>query len=217
MPSKDSPHTSLLPTFVASLLVLFFGSGVFFYSTNQGQAVTTEALRQAELVDHPKRIPPLEIIDSSHPTAQLLTEALSRDSRVKIVDFVYTRCQTVCVSLGSSFQNLQTLILQMGLENKIALVSISFDPEYDDAAALSRYQQRLQMNPLVWQVYSLKHSKDRQQLLDTFGIMVIPAPLDEFEHNAAFHLVHRQHLYRIIELDQDLEAIDQALAIGQIK
>jgi protein SCO1 len=45
------------------------------------------------------------------------------------------------------------------------------------------------VNSEVWQIVALKSMKDRHRLLDTFGIVVIPAPLGEFEHNAALHIV----------------------------
>lgn len=214
MLSKDQPHVSIIPTLVASLFVLFLGTGVFFYSTEQGQALTTEALRQAELSDHPKKIPNFNFINGANQEVSL-DSITKNDSRILIVDFVYTRCQTVCLALGSSFQNLQEMILQHGLQDKIGLVSISFDPKHDDAKALQRYQERLHMDERVWQVLSLKDVKDRQGLLDTFGIMVIPAPLDEFEHNAAFHIVHHQFLYRIIDIDLPEEALNIASAIQQ--
>jgi protein SCO1/2 len=193
-------------------LILFFGSAIFFYSTYQGQALTTEVLRQVELDDHPKKIPNFRFIDPDFKEADLQNR-LGAESRVMLVDFMYTRCQTVCLSLGSSFQNLQDEIQKRGLEQQIGFISISFDPEHDDPLALQRYQKRLQMDPHIWQILSLKQAKDRQSLLDTFGIMVIPAPLEEYEHNAAFHIVYKDHLYKIIELNQVDQAIDYALSL----
>ena len=110
---------------------------------------------------------------------------------------------------------MQAKILERGLQNKIGLVSISFDPEHDDAEALNRYEKRLQMDASIWRAYSLKNPKDRQSLLDAFGIMVIPAPLDEFEHNAALHVVRGEYLLRIFSLESSEEALLQAMDLGQ--
>jgi protein SCO1/2 len=153
------------------------------------------------------------VVDSANQETEI--SQISSKQRVLIVDFVYTRCQTVCLSLGSVFQVLQAKILERGLQNKIGLVSISFDPEHDDAEALNRYEKRLQMDASIWRAYSLKNPKDRQSLLDAFGIMVIPAPLDEFEHNAALHVVRGEYLLRIFSLESSEEALLQAMVLGQ--
>jgi protein SCO1 len=212
--SKYPLNTSILPTLLVSLLVVFLSAGLFFYSTNQGQALTTEALRQSELIDHPKKIPNFRFVDANDQETSL-DEITKNDRRVLIVDFVYTRCQTVCVALGTSFQNLQETVLKKGLQNQIGLLSMSFDPEHDDAQALKRYQQRFRMDARVWQVLSLKEPKDRQNLLDTFGIMVIPAPLDEYEHNAAFHVFKNNYLYQIIDINQPEKALEAALSLRE--
>jgi protein SCO1/2 len=212
--SKYPLNTSILPTLLVSLLVVFLSAILFFYSTNQGQALTTEALRQSELIDHPKNIPNFRFVDANDQETSL-DEITKNDRRVLIVDFVYTRCQTVCVALGTSFQNLQETVLKKGLQNQIGLLSISFDPEHDDAQALKRYQQRFRMDARVWQVLSLKEPKDRQNLLDTFGIMVIPAPLDEYEHNAAFHIFKKNYLYQIIDVNQPEHALESALSLRE--
>jgi len=211
--NPDSSSASLIRTLVATVVILLFGIWLFLSSTFQGQALTTEALRQVELNESPKKLPPLVVIDSANQELQV--SHLSSDRRVLIVDFIYTRCQTVCLSLGSVFQVLQAKIIELGLEDKIGLVSISFDPTHDDAQALQRYEKRLQMQPNIWRAYSLKNPSDRQSLLDAFGIMVIPAPLDEFEHNAALHIVRGEYLLRIFSLENTEEALLQAVALGK--
>jgi len=211
--SPDSSSASLIRTLVATVVILLFGIWLFLTSTFQGQALTTEALRQVELNESPKKIPTLVVVDSANKELEI--SKLTSDHRVLIVDFIYTRCQTVCLSLGSVFQVLQTKIIELGLEDKIGLVSISFDPKNDDAKALQRYEKRLQMQSNVWRSYSLKNPNDRQSLLDAFGIMVIPAPLDEFEHNAALHIVRGEYLLRIFPLESSEEVLLQAVALGK--
>lgn len=210
--STDPSPKAVVGTLCATLAVLVLGIGTFLATTHQGQGLTTESLRQAEIQESPKTLAPLALFDARQQAFDMTQ--IDPAGRILIIDFVYTRCQTLCVTLGSLFQNLQTAILQQGLENQVALVSISFDPEHDDAQALARYEKRLQMDPRVWQVYSLKNARDRQSLLDGFGIMVIPAPLQEFEHNAAFHIVKQQRLYRIFSIEQATEALLYARALG---
>jgi len=60
-------------------------------------------------------------------------------------------------------------------------------------------------------VLSLARPADRRQLLDSFGIMVVPAPGGEFEHNAALHVVSPQgQLLRILGLDEGAQALSFA-------
>jgi protein SCO1/2 len=129
---------------------------------------------------------------------------------------VYTRCQTVCSSLGSVYQQLQAQILARDLHGRVGLLSISFDPAHDDAAALSAYASRMRVNASTWKVVSLESVPERQLLLDAFGIMVVPAPVNEFEHNAALHIVDGNgRLVRIMDYDAPGRALDFAISLTQ--
>ena len=132
-----------------------------------------------------------------------------------MIDFVYIRCQTLCLSLGTIYQQLQAQIEARGLQGKVGLLSISFDPANDTPAALADYAQRMRMNPQVWQIATLTHWQDRRRLLDAFGIMVLPAPLGEFEHNAALHVVtSNAMLTRIMDYEDYKAALDMAMHVA---
>jgi protein SCO1 len=205
----------LLKTFGASLLALLAGLAMIFSTTDQGQAFTTETLRRSQVNRAPQATPDLSLIDAEGRSSTL-RDVLAKDGRVWIVDFVYTQCQTVCSSLGSIYQQLQADILARGLQNRIGLLSISFDPENDNALALTEYTRRMRIDPDVWRIMTLSSPKDRRRLLDSFGIMVIPAALGEFEHNAALHIVDsRGLLVNILDYaDPDL-ALQAALALNR--
>ncbi|MEI7464317.1 MAG: SCO family protein [Burkholderiales bacterium] len=207
--------SGLLKTFSASLLVLLIGLGGLLYATEGGRAYTTETLRRAAVDRGPQSIPDLQLVDGTGRRLGLHA-MLASDGRVRIVDFIYTRCQTVCTSLASVTQRLQADILAQQLERRVAVLSISFDPEADDPPALKAYAGRLRMDPAVWQAVSLAQPRDRRLLLDAFGIMVVPAPLGEFEHNAALHIVDASgRLVRIVDADAPGEALAAALAVGR--
>lgn len=206
----EVPASGLLQTFAASLCALVIGLVVILVATDRGHAFTTEALRRGQVARAPQQIPDFGLRNHADKKTTL-RELLNSDGRIHIVDFVYTRCQTVCSSLGSVYQRLQQQILERNLEGRVGLLSVSFDPVNDDAAALQAYAERLHMNPAVWQIVTLDAAQDRRDLLDAFGIMVVPAPLGEFEHNAALHVVDRNgRLVRIIDYD----AIDRVLDIA---
>jgi protein SCO1/2 len=191
---------------------LALGLAGLLHATAQGNAFTTETLRRIEVAKSPSLVPELSVYDANG-NRSTLRQLLTGDGRVWIVDFVYTRCQTVCTTLGTVFQQLQLQIRQRGLENKVGLLSVSFDPANDTANSLRAYRDRMSMDPTIWRVVTLSSPLDRRKLLDAFGIMVIPAPLGEFEHNAALHLVSGAgRLFRIIDYDDATLALDTALA-----
>jgi len=215
-PQPDLPGGAqgLVGTFAASLAVLLLGLVAIFQATAGGTAFTTEALRRSAVAQAPMAVPDFRVLDSSG-RVQPLREMLAADGRVWIVDFVYTRCQTLCLSLGTVFQQMQAQIEARGLQDRVALLSISFDPLQDQPPALGAYAKRMRMQPGLWQLVSLQAEADRRRLLDSFGIMVVPAPLGEFEHNAALHLVTPQgELVRILGLEEGPRALDMAAALS---
>lgn len=200
----------MLATFAASITVLTCGAAVLLAATAGGNAFTTETLRRHEVSKRPLQVPELAVHDATGRVATL-NALLAGGQRAWIVDFVYTRCQSVCLSLGTVFQQLQEEILARGLEGQVGLLSVSFDPENDSPDQLRAYAQRMRMNPHVWQAVSLAHPQDRRALLDAFGIMVIPAPLGEFEHNAALHVVDSTgRLVLIVDADKGSAALAAA-------
>jgi protein SCO1 len=210
--NSPADNPSLAKTFIASSIVVLFGLGMLFFSTNGGQGFTTETIRRSEVLQKPQRISGFSLLSSRGKDLSLET-LLQKGPKIWIIDFVYTRCQTVCRTLGSAYQQLQVDILDRGLQDKIGLLSISFDIENDDHRTLANYTKRMVMHPNVWQVVALKEPKDRQRLLDTFGIIVIPAPLGEFEHNAAMHVVTSNALLvKILGYEDLSNALDEALS-----
>jgi protein SCO1/2 len=192
---------------IASLLVLL-------QATGGGQSFTTETLRRQHISQQAELIPAFDIaLGNGQRTT--LKAMLAPGGKVWLVDFVYIRCQTLCLSLGSIYQQLQADIKARGLQGKVGLLSISFDPANDNPAALADYAQRMGMNPEVWQIATLTRWQDRRRLLDAFGIMVLPAPLGEFEHNAALHLVTSDAmLTRVMDYADYKSALDLAVALN---
>ena len=214
-PSNQIPDPAgLLKTFAATAAVLIAGLVLLWFATGGGQAFTTENLRRQQVASQPQRIDAFDLTLASGQKTTL-NAVLAPGGKVWLVDFVYTRCQTLCTSLGSIYQQLQAQIEARGLQGKVGLLSISFDPANDDAIALLEYAKRMGMNPQVWQIVTLTSWQDRRRLLDAFGIMVLPAPLGEFEHNAALHVVSSSGmLVQIIDYADFKMALDAVVAAG---
>jgi protein SCO1/2 len=71
------------------------------------------------------------------------------------------------------------------------------------------YARRRGAEPRVWRFATLARPDEHRALLAHFGLVVIPAPLGEFEHNAALYVISADgRLLRI----EDMEAPQRALA-----
>jgi len=53
------------------------------------------------------------------------------DERALLLTFVYTRCEGICLSLGSNLVHAQAAAAEAGVSEEVALVAISFDPAHD--------------------------------------------------------------------------------------
>lgn len=171
----------------ALLLVLALGIGAIYRVTDGFRIVTSEESRRLSIAERPRPIPDIAI-RFENGSAASLAQALRADGRTTIVNFIYTRCNAVCSVMGTEFQQLQQALAANGLAHRVRLLSISFDPR-DTPEQLARYARSMRAQPAVWQFASVPDARERQAVLNTFGITVIPAPLGEFEHNAAYHLV----------------------------
>ena len=210
-------RTTALSVFFA---LLTYAAGAWL--THDFQIWTAEGARRLEVALAPVPAPATSLHgpDMADTTLPLL---LSEGGGVTIVDFVYTRCQTVCLALGSTFQQLQANI-QEGQRNSpagtkgakgtagVKLLSISFDPAHDQPAALTAYAGRLQADPRIWRFATARDATALRPLLERFQVVVIPDGMGGFEHNAALLVVDgRGRLVRIF----DYADMDTALAWAQ--
>src|SRR5471032_232289 len=151
------------------------------------------------------------------PPATTLASMLGTDGRVTIVAFIYTSCNSVCTVLGSEFQQMQQAIRDRHLQDKVRLMSISFDPR-DTDQRLASYVVRQRADPAIWNIVGIDAEAQRHAVLNTFGIVVLPAPLGEFVHNAAFHIVDSDgRLAKIDDFDLPSKALADAVAMYEAR
>ena len=83
------------------------------------------------------------------------------------IDFIYTRCPLpdVCPRLSANFAR-----LQKRLGSRVALLTITLDPEYDTPAVLSEYAQRWQADPHVWR-FLTGAPYDVEKVARRFGVV----------------------------------------------
>ncbi|HLS42270.1 MAG TPA: SCO family protein [Paenalcaligenes sp.] len=172
---------------LAVVLVCVLAYTALHQLTEGFTALTAETSRRNQIAAQPKVLPEVQVL-ARDATIQPLSSIFRDDGRVLIVNFIYTRCITLCLAMGAELQQLQERIVEQGLSDEVRIVSLSFDPR-DTADQLQRYSHLMRAQTGVWDFYTLHDTQQREALLKAFGIVVIPAPYDEFVHNAAYHVV----------------------------
>lgn len=213
MSSSPSPRP-LRPTLLALAACCLTGMLALYAATAGFRVVSTEAGRRLALERRPAPLPPTVVRRALDGRSLSLGADLASDRRAAIVTFVYTRCQSICSVTGTELQQLQARIRSRGLERRVRLLTISFDPA-DDGAALTAYARRMGADPRLWRFYGIADAAGRRRLLEVFGIVVVPAPPGDFVHNAAYHVIDRDgRLARIVDIGAADAALDTALRLG---
>ncbi|MBD5803165.1 hypothetical protein AZOA_26010 [Azoarcus sp. Aa7] len=194
-------------TVIVCMLMLVLGVAAFSQVSAGFRVVTSEAARRLAVHEQPPLMPDVGLVDARSTGDSLRTD-LAADGRIALVDFIYTRCESVCRVLGNEFQQLQQAILEQGLQERVRLISISFDPTHDTPDALARYARQIQADPAVWRMATVADARELRPLLDAFGVVVVPDGMGGFVHNAAIHTLGADG--RLTRID-DLGAIGSAL------
>ena len=83
----------------------------------------------------------IDSVEISHRTVE---------GQVKIVDYFFTRCPTICPIMSSQLARTQAWLKENDLERDITLLSHSVDPEGDTPARLKEYATRLGADTSSW-------------------------------------------------------------------
>ncbi|WP_372525687.1 SCO family protein [Piscinibacter sp.] len=200
-------------TSFACLALVLLAYAAAHWLTRDFQVWTAEGARRLEVALHPVPAPRIAM-DGPGLQGQTLQQVLLDEHAVTIVDFMYTRCITVCVALGSAFQQMQTAIAQGGQAPGAAplrLMSISFDPAHDEPAVLARFAESLHADSRVWSFARVAHAADAQPLLAYYQVTVIADGMGGYEHNAALLVVDTDgRLVRVFEYAELVAALDYA-------
>jgi protein SCO1 len=184
----------LLRTLLLSIALILAGGGVLYAATDELQAFTSEAARRIAVRRHPIEVPSVTLETQSGARIDIA----SLRGKWLLVDFIYTRCPTYCVALGSEFAQLQDRLAGPLGKGTVELVSISFDPAHGKPRALAAYLQRAHSRGAGWVAARPIDSDGLDALERAFGITVIPDGLGGYTHNAAIHVVDPQG--RLIEI-----------------
>jgi protein SCO1/2 len=173
---------------LAVLAILVIGSAVFYSVTRGFRALTADGARQIDLMEHPRAVAPLALIDQRGKRF-LLSSLPSGSAEWTVATLAYTHCITICRTSGSGLATIQAALGRLGLSGKVQLLTLSFDPARDTPAVLARYAQGQGAQPGIWQFATVSDGRDLAALLNLFGIVVLPDGLGGYAHNAALFLI----------------------------
>jgi protein SCO1/2 len=195
-------------TALLSAVLAVAGYAAAAWLTHDFQVWTAEGARRLEVALQPVSAPAVAI-DGPGIAPQALSRHLADGETVTLVDFVYTRCQSVCLAMGSSFQQMQQQL--QARRGKVKLLSISFDGSHDTPGVLQPYASKLSADPALWRFARVQDARETQRLLSDFQVVVVPDGLGDFQHNAAFLVIDQKgRLVRIFDYAEQQLALDYA-------
>src|SRR5690606_4517187 len=98
-------------------------------------AFTAETARRVDVLRTPRTLPAV-VLEDQHGALFSLDDYRGR---LLAVEFIYTHCDSVCLSLGMAFKQIRDQMPAQALGRDFALLSISFDPERDTPARMQEY------------------------------------------------------------------------------
>lgn len=189
-------------------VILAAGTAALGWETEGFRVVTSAGARQLDIERNPRPLPDVHLFDQDGHAFSLSTYK----GRPVMVDFIYTRCPTLCALLGDDLQQMVQRLDRSAAGAQIDLLSISFDPQNDDPEALKLYGDRYGAKAPRWRIAAPADARGLAALLQTFGVVVIPDGLGGFIHNSAVYLVDANgRLARIIDPDTPAQLQAQAL------
>ena len=134
--------------------------------------------------------------------------------RLRIVDFFFTRCPTICPIMSSQMARLQAQLIGRGMQNDVLLLSHSVDPVNDTPAKLREYGENLGRNPQVWEM--LTGDKENIYDLARNGYFLTAIESDTAAggifHSDIFVLVDSQNRIRGYYDGTSTDEVDELLA-----
>ena len=196
-------RTDTLITTLAFSLALATAVGVGANATDGFQAFTLESARRLEALRAPRAVDRLKFTTLEGGKADLQRYA----GKWLLVDFIYTRCQTLCNSLGSIYSQLQQRLSREISSEQVQLLSVGFDPGHDGPEQLLAYRARHSKSALGWDM-AHPSAEEVPVWLKHFGVLVVPDELGGFTHNAAIHVVGPDgRLRTILDLDDTEQVV----------
>lgn len=171
---------------LAALAVLAAAAGMAAALTDGFERWTFEELRRERAIRGELQAGPVPLIDAFATARQAFGAAPQCEGQVLMVDFIYTRCLTVCQTLGVEFYQMQERVRGT---SRPALLSISIDPVRDGPADLAAYARMHKADAALWSLVAPATPADARRLGRQLGVVAVPDGFGGFVHNGAIHVM----------------------------
>lgn len=166
----------------------------------------------APLLEEGDAVPPFTLVNQDGEAFR----AADFEGRLLLLTFIYTRCPLpdFCPRLSGHFQRLQPRLIER-FDDRVHLLSISFDPNHDTPEVLRAYARRYTDSTEHW-TFATGSLEEIARVAQRFGVFYA-ASGEEFDHNLATALVGPGGQIRRIWRGNDwqpeevLEAIENVL------
>lgn len=197
--------------FVISGVILFLGGLLLFLSTNGFTAFTMEAQRLEDLKDRPPEFPNIEVVDNKGR----VYDFEEFEGKHMLMTFIYTSCATACPEMSSNMKYVYDMIDPDLYEDDLVFLSVSFDTERDTVEVLDRYAGYFEADGESWRMLRVPDEDDLGDILDMYGVTVIPEGDTDYQHNTSFYLIEPDgRLGEVLdyrEIDHAVETIVEAV------
>jgi len=146
--------------------------------------------------------PPLPVV-AKVPEFELISENGQRfgskdlKGKVYLAQFVFSRCPSVCPKMLTEMEKIQKRV--RGTGHKVALVTFTVDPEFDNESVLFQLARKHKANPYVWTFLTGSNKDDLFKLYrDGFkvGVEQNPKNLFDIAHSEKIVLVDGENQVR---------------------
>lgn len=119
----------------------------------------------------------------------------SARGKIVMLTFIYTACPDVCPLLTAKFAAIQRALAREQ-RNDFLLLSITTDPERDDAAALKSYGDLFKADFRHW-LFLTGPEERLEKVWKGFGVKVKKFPSGQVQHTALTTLIDRRGIRRV--------------------
>ncbi len=199
----------------ATAAILLAAWAAYFEITAGFAALTSDGVRRVDLARAPRPLPPIALVDAQGRPLRL-SDYGKPSPQATFVALVYVRCQSVCRVSAAGQSWLQQTIRAHGLEDRVRLLTLSFDPANDTPAVLADHARRLNADSGLWRFATVGEPHEREALLKLFDIVVLDDGMGGYSHNAALFLIDREgRIARAYDIDRpDLALADYLQGAG---
>ena len=171
--------------YVALLIIFISASFLFYFTTDGFTAFTIEQQRIQDLKEQKPKIHNVQVTDHLGESYQFS----DFNKQYKLITFIYTSCSTACPQMETNMQRVYDQMDMTKHKDELIFMSITFDRERDTVDVLNKYATYFDADGTTWKMLRTKSEDGLQQLLDQYGVTVIPDGDADFQHNTSFYLI----------------------------